>query len=55
VDIPAWIPITVAAAVFQVWRTALQARLHERVRTGEALALVVVAFGVVMIAASEMV
>jgi drug/metabolite transporter (DMT)-like permease len=29
VDIPAWIPITVAAAVFQVWRTALQARLRE--------------------------
>jgi len=27
-SIPAWIPITVAAAVFQVWRTALQARLR---------------------------
>lgn len=28
-SIPAWIPVTVAAAVFQVWRTALQARLRE--------------------------
>jgi drug/metabolite transporter (DMT)-like permease len=28
-SIPAWIPVTIAAAVFQVWRTALQARLRE--------------------------
>lgn len=27
--IPAWIPVTLAAAIFQVWRTALQARLRE--------------------------
>lgn len=26
--VPAWIPVTIAAAVFQVWRTALQARLR---------------------------
>lgn len=26
--VPAWIPITIAAAIFQVWRTALQARLR---------------------------
>ncbi len=26
--VPAWIPVTIAAALFQVWRTALQARLR---------------------------
>ncbi len=28
VTVPVWIPVTLAAAVFQVWRTALQSRLH---------------------------
>jgi drug/metabolite transporter (DMT)-like permease len=29
VSVPAWIPVTISAAIFQVWRTALQARLRE--------------------------
>ena len=99
-NLPAWIPVTIAAAVFHVWRTALQALqarlreslsalgsagwfagfamthvalvrglgqieilltflvghffLRERIRRGEALALVLVALGVVMIAAADM-
>ncbi len=35
-SIPAWIPVTIAAAVFQVWRTALQARLRESLSAGGA-------------------
>jgi drug/metabolite transporter (DMT)-like permease len=33
---PAWIPVTVAAAVIQVWRTALQARLRHELSAGGA-------------------
>jgi drug/metabolite transporter (DMT)-like permease len=37
VDIPAWIPITLVAAFFQAWRTALQANLrHELTASGAA-------------------
>jgi hypothetical protein len=37
VDLPAWIPITVAAALFQAWRTALQANLrHDLSASGAA-------------------
>jgi hypothetical protein len=36
VSVPAWIPTTVAAAVFQVWRTALQSRLRESLTAGGA-------------------
>ncbi|ACX96540.1 EamA family transporter [Halothiobacillus neapolitanus] len=36
-DIPAWIPITLVAAFFQAWRTALQANLrHELTASGAA-------------------
>lgn len=36
-DVPAWIPVTLAAALFQAWRTALQARLrHELTASGAA-------------------
>ncbi|MDA3875960.1 MAG: EamA/RhaT family transporter [Halothiobacillus sp.] len=36
-DLPAWIPITVAAALFQAWRTALQANLrHDLSASGAA-------------------
>jgi len=36
-DIPAWIPVTIAAALFQAWRTALQANLrHELSASGAA-------------------
>ncbi|SIQ57222.1 MULTISPECIES: DMT family transporter [Acidiphilium] len=34
--IPAWIPVTIAAALFQVWRTALQARLRGTLSPGGA-------------------
>jgi drug/metabolite transporter (DMT)-like permease len=34
--IPAWIPVTIAAALFQVWRTALQARLRGTLTPGAA-------------------
>lgn len=33
---PVWIPVTVAAASFQVWRTALQARLRGEISAGPA-------------------
>lgn len=33
---PAWIPVTLTAAVFQVWRTALQSRLRESLSAGGA-------------------
>ncbi len=36
-DIPVWIPVTLAAAFFQAWRTALQANLrHELTASGAA-------------------
>lgn len=36
-DIPAWIPVTLVAALFQAWRTALQANLrHELSASGAA-------------------
>ena len=36
-DIPVWIPVTLAAALFQAWRTALQANLrHELTASGAA-------------------
>ncbi len=35
-QIPAWIPVTLAAAVFQVWRTALQSRLRTELSSGGA-------------------
>lgn len=36
-DIPAWIPVTLTAALFQAWRTALQAKLrHELTASGAA-------------------
>lgn len=34
--IPFWIPVTIGAAFFQVWRTALQARLRQELSTGGA-------------------
>ena len=34
--IPAWIPVTLVAALFQVWRTALQSRLHTELSAGGA-------------------
>ena len=34
--VPGWIPVTIAAAVFQVWRTALQARLRGALTPGGA-------------------
>ena len=56
-SIPVWIPVTVAAASFQVWRTALQARLRGEIAAGPAgfvryvyalpvdIALLLLAFG----------
>lgn len=35
-DVPAWIPVTLAAAVFQAWRTALQAKLRHELSAGGA-------------------
>ncbi|WP_407275121.1 EamA family transporter [Halothiobacillus sp. DCM-1] len=36
-SLPAWIPVTIAAALFQAWRTAIQARLrHELSASGAA-------------------
>ena len=33
---PLWVPITLVAALFQTWRTALQQRLRGRLSVGTA-------------------